>query len=53
MGGQLLIATPDSANQNKHQFWMRDWFESLDKLGFKKHSYSKGPFHNQKSVKMS
>ena len=46
MGGQLLIATPDSANQNKHQFWMRDWFESLDKLGFKKHSYSKGPFHN-------
>jgi len=45
IGGQLLIATPDSANQNKHQFWMRDWFSSLEKLGFKKHSYSKGPFH--------
>lgn len=41
IGGQLLIATPDSANQNKHQFWMRDWFDSLDKLGFRKHSYSK------------
>jgi len=41
IGGQLLIATPDSANQNKHQFWMRDWFDNLDKIGFKKHSYSK------------
>ena len=30
-GGQLLIATPDSANEYKHRQWMKDWFNALEK----------------------
>ena len=33
-GGQLLIATPDSANEYKHRQWMKDWFNALEKPGF-------------------
>lgn len=41
IGGQLLIATPDSANAYKHRKWIQDWFKALEMIGFKKHSYSK------------
>ena len=29
IGGHLLIATPDSANEYKHRHWMKDWFQGL------------------------
>ena len=42
IGGQLLIATPDSANAYKHRKWIADWFIALKLIGFEKHSYTKG-----------
>ena len=53
LGGQLLIATPDSANEYKHRQWMKDWFEALAKCGLRKHSYSKEThFHGLCLVKV-
>ena len=52
-GGQLLIATPDSANEYKHRKWMADWFGALAHCGLKKHSYSKEThFHGLCLVKI-
>ena len=31
LGGLLLIASPDSACQNKHMHLIRDWFSGLGK----------------------
>lgn len=41
LGGLLLIASPDSACQNKHMHLIRDWFSGLEDLGFHKLSYTK------------
>jgi hypothetical protein len=54
IGGLLLIATPDSACQNKHMFWMRDWYSALTQIGFKKLSYAKEKhFHGLSVVKIN
>ena len=53
IGGLLLVATPDSACQNKHMQFVRDWYFVFAEMGFKKLSYAKEKhFHGMSLVKV-